>query len=187
MVPLVLLLGLSASCTSEIREASKSATTGATEAMAEPQTRREALSALETPETRRAVSDLAATAGAAAFDAALRRARTEAPIVREVTRTEVAPSMSDILSSPEVRAAMASLAVEMSREAVIGANDATIELSRSKPKKGLLAHASAIFSEGGAVAVVGAIVLALIILALAIGLVRAHAKLTRLRAARATA
>lgn len=182
-MPVALVLGLTTSCTSEIRQAPKIAATRATEVFSAPEMRREVLSTLETRELRKVVSDLAATAGAAAIDAALRRAAAPSfrPALREVTRTEIAPSMSGLLSTPEVRATLASLAFEMSRQAVVGASKATVELARSNPKKGVISRASAIFSEGGPVAIMGAIVLALIVLALAVSLVRTRSKLARIR------
>lgn len=180
-----MLLGLTASCAPAVEEVSKGATVGAAQAVSQPETRQQLVASLETPEVRRVVSDLAATAATAAFDAALKRAESAttslAPSMREMARVDLAPSMSELLSAPEVRAALASVAFELSRQAVLGGNEATIELSRTEPKKGVIGHASAIFSEGGAVAVAGVCVLGIVILGLAYGLLRSRSQLSRLR------
>ena len=233
-------LTLCSGCASSVKEASKGATTGATEAMEEPANRQRVLSIVESPEMQAAVRDLAAdaTSGAvsviadeksaeqigrfavevaraaasAAVDAALTQTaspenqrrmqqsamamaesvtqasmsrfaedlpRTVGPAMGQVVRDDVAPGLRQLASSPDTRAAFSSAIYEAARQSVLGSNEATAELERSKPKKGLLARASSVMAEGGAIVGVALVVLLATIVVLLLALLRARSEVTR--------
>ena len=233
-------LTLCSGCASSVKEASKGATTGATEAMEEPANRQRVLSIVESPEMQAAVRDLAAdaTSGAvsviadeksaeqirrfavevaraaasAAVDAALTQTaspenqrrmqqsamamaesvtqasmsrfaedlpRTVGPAMGQVVRDDVAPSLQQLASSPDTRAAFSSAIYEAARQSVLGSNEATAELERSKPKKGLLARASSVMTAGGAIVGVALVVLLATIVVLLLALLRARSEVTR--------
>ncbi len=233
-------LAVGCGCASSVKEATKGATTGTTEAMEEPENRQRVLSTVESPEIQAAVRDLAAdaTSGAAsvitdeksaeqirrfavevaraaasaAVDAALTQTsspenqrrmqqsavtmaesvtqasmsrladdlpRTVGPAMGQVVRDDVAPSLRQLASSPDTRAAFSSAIYEAARQAVLGSNEATAELERSKPKKGLLARASSAMTEGGLVLGVAFVVLLATIVVLLLALLRARSEVTR--------
>jgi hypothetical protein len=196
-------------CAPTVREASRGTASGLSQGLEEPGNRRRLLSAVEAPETQQAIRDIAAdatsgVAGAmtdertaawvrqladAVVDASMRRIardlpQTVGPALGDMIRTQIAPSLRGAVSGPEMQAALSSTAYQMARQAVLGANDESAELSRAGAKKGPLGHLGATFREGGVLAVIGLAVFVCAIAALTFALLRTRAELRHYRAER---
>lgn len=208
MLALALLCGGCApTVESASKTAAKGATTGGVQSLQDPETRQRVAEVAGSPEMQKAIEEIAgdATKGAAQAltdDEMTGRMRRMASIIAADTTKVVMRTMADELprtvgpaienvgrdtgsavrtaiADPDLRAAMGSMAFDMSRQAVFGSNEATAELERNKQETGTLARVSRIFKEGG---VVLAILLALLLAAvvvLAIALVQTRAQLKR--------
>lgn len=113
-----------------------------------------ALSQATTPINERTLKDAVEAATARAVDTGMRRMaedmpRTLGPAVGAMVREQLVPSLRALATDPDLRASLAPVVFELSRQAVFGGNEATAELAREKPKEGALAQLSATLSAGG--------------------------------------
>lgn len=208
ILALALLCGACApTVESASKSAAKGATTGGVQSLQDPETRQRVAEIAGTPEMQKAIEEVAAdaTKGAAQAltdDEMTERTRRMASVIaadttkvvmrtmaEELSRT-VGPAIENVgrdtssavrsaIADPDLRAAMGSMAFDLSRQAVFGSNEATAELERNQQEKGTLARVSRIFKGGG---VVLAIMLALLLAAvvvLAIALIQTRAQLKR--------
>jgi hypothetical protein len=189
------------------KSAAKGATTGGVQSLEDPETRQRVAEIAGSPEVQKAIEEVAgdATKGAAQAltDAEMtERTRRMASIIaadttkvvmrtmaEELSRT-VGPAIENVgrdtssavrtaMADPDLRAAMGSIAFDVSRQAVFGSNEATAELERNKQEKGTLARVSRIFKEGGVVLAVLLALLLVGVLVLSIALVQTRAQLKR--------
>ncbi len=113
-----------------------------------------ALSQAATPINERKLENAVEVATDRAVDAGMRRMaedmpRTLGPAVGAMVHEQLAPSLRALAADPDIRASLAPLIFELSRQAVFGGNEATAELAKEKPKVGALAQLSATLSAGG--------------------------------------
>ncbi len=182
-------------CAPSLREAGELATSGATKAVGTPANLQRIETIAESPEARKALSDISAAAMQGAVgtgvDAALLEATTRENErrMREIAAlfadSAVRTALHDFATGPEVQAGLSAMAFEVSRQSVLGANEATKELEQTKPNQGLIAHAASALSEWGVAVLVGVFAVLLItLLALTVGLFRTRAEVSRLRVER---
>jgi hypothetical protein len=145
-----------------------------------------ALAEATSPENEQRIEQLATSAADAATRAAIRAMAAElpttfGPAVATMMREDVAPGLRGLVSGPEMRDAMSRVAFELSRQAVLGSNQALAELEERKQKKGLLERLTKMVATGGWV-VWGLIgVLFSSILALVVALIRSREREKRFR------
>ncbi len=114
------------------------------------------------------MAELISVATAAATRSAIESMATEmprtlGPALSEMLRDSVTPAVRGVVSGPEVRSSLGTIAFELSRQAVLGSNEGMAELEREHHKKGLLAHLTSMFAEGGLVTILAVLAGAAII------------------------
>jgi hypothetical protein len=146
----------------------------------------EAVGEAASPKNQDRIDQLATSATVAATRAAIGATAAElpstlGPAIATMVREDVAPGLRGLVSGPEMRDAMSRVAFELSRQAVLGSNQALAELEERKQKKGLLGRLTKIFAAGSWLvwALVG--VLLSLILALVTALVRSRERERRFR------
>jgi hypothetical protein len=114
-----------------------------------------ALAEAASADNQRRMETMAAATATAATHAAMQAMSTEmvamagelGPAVRTAMNEDVGPSVRNLFRSPEIRGALGGAAFEMSRQAVLGSNEALAELEQRKKKTGLIARASGVFAQ----------------------------------------
>jgi hypothetical protein len=146
----------------------------------------EAVGEASAPENQERIDQLATSATVAATRAAIRAIAAEVPStlgppIATMMREDVAPGLRALVTGPEMRDAMSQVAFELSRQAVLGSNQALAELEERKQKKGLLERLTKMFAASGWLvwALVGVLVSS--ILALVAALVRSREREKRFR------
>jgi hypothetical protein len=161
-----------------IREVARSVTAGATDAMLSDKTDKRseqlakgiavmvtraavdaALAETTTPRNEARIQELSTLVAEHAVNAAMgaaaeRLPQTVGPAVARMVRQDVGSNLRGLANDPELRAAMASVAFEISRQMVFGSNEAMAELEQKKGSKGLLARVSSLLAESGVVLLV---------------------------------
>jgi hypothetical protein len=189
------------------KAAAKGATGGSVQTLENPETRRRIAEIAGSPEVQKAIEEIAgeATTGAARAltddEMAERTRRLAGAIAAETTKVAlrtmadelprtVGPAIESVgrdtasavrsgLADPETRASLSSTVFELSRQAVLGSNEATAELERNKGGQGTVAHVSRIFTVGGVVLWVLLALLVLGVVLLSLALARTRAQLRR--------
>jgi hypothetical protein len=146
-----------------------------------------ALRRAASPENQRFMQESAAAMADAFARASVRAVASElpnelGPAMGEMVQKDFDQGLRGMSTSPEVRGALSAAAFELARQAVLGANEATTELSRNNPKAGLFGNLRAILVGGGTAAFVGVGFLVLTIFVLAVMLLRTRARVRRHRA-----
>ena len=188
-----------------IQDLSKDVTTGVTEGMASDEaagrTQKLAaaiadtaaraavnatLSEMSSPANQRRVKELTATADTVVSSSMRTMAdeipRTIGPAVATMVRDDLAPSLRGLADAPQLRAAVAQMAFEVSRQAILGSNEATAELNQQKPKKGAIAQLSSAVGQSGVLLPVGLLVLLALVVALLVVVLSTRATVRRYEA-----
>ncbi len=145
------------------------------------------LSEAASAENQRRMEEMASATATAATHAAMQTMATEmaaimgelGPVVQTTMRDDVAPSVRDLFNSAEIRGALGGAAYEMSRQAVLGSNEALAELEKRKQKTGMIARVSGVVAQTSWLLPLLLAVFLATIIVLAVWLARARAAARR--------
>jgi hypothetical protein len=146
-----------------------------------------AMSELASPANERRLTDLMTAATTAATRSAMvsmadELRRTLGPALGDMVRENVVPSVRGLMTDSDARSTVGAIAFEVSRQAVLGSNDAMAELERRRNKQGTLAQLSGLFAHTQLL-LAGAAVAGLAMIGLLVALLSTRSKLKHARLA----